>query len=105
MEVYDEKRWGERHDTGSTNTMTDLPGQVHAVRTREDFAALAEALSRDRDGHGDEWENGDLQRYLGAIAAWTRDMDGYFANNGNAVPEEPSWNLLGQILYAARVYE
>jgi hypothetical protein len=105
MEANDEERWGHRDDTGSSTAMSPLQGQVQAVRTREDFAALAEALSRDRERNGDEWENVDLQRYLEAIAAWTRDMDGYFANIGDAIPEVPSWNLLGQILYTARVYE
>jgi hypothetical protein len=32
-------------------------------------------------------------------------MDGYFVRQGRAVPEAPSWQLVAQMLLAARVYE
>jgi hypothetical protein len=32
-------------------------------------------------------------------------MEGYFKNRGEAVPEQPTWKTLAQILCAAKVYE
>jgi hypothetical protein len=39
------------------------------------------------------------------MAAWVDDIDGYFRNRGEAVPVQPTWKTLGQILLAAKVYE
>jgi hypothetical protein len=51
------------------------------------------------------WENPTLERYLGALAAWTEDMDGYFANQGLIEPAQPSWSLVARMLLAASLYE
>jgi hypothetical protein len=32
-------------------------------------------------------------------------MEGYYNNRGEAMPETPDWQTLGQMLLAARVYE
>ncbi len=85
----------------------DLVGQLDNVQTREDIAAFVRTLRENllEGGHADEWENPTLERYLAALATWVDDMDGYFQNRGETVPDQPSWNLIGQILYAARSYE
>ncbi|WP_442857041.1 DUF7660 family protein [Arthrobacter sp. YN] len=51
------------------------------------------------------WENADLESFLEAMSAWTRDMDGYFMNRGEPVPDVPSWQLFAQMLLAAKIYE
>jgi hypothetical protein len=51
------------------------------------------------------WENDTLERFLRAWVAWLGDIDGFFINRGEAVPDEPSWQLIAQMLLAARVYE
>jgi hypothetical protein len=48
--------------------------------------------------------NLDVPRYLEAVSAWTNDMPGWFAKEGQPVPE-PSWSLFATILEAALVYE
>jgi hypothetical protein len=53
----------------------------------------------------EDWENPDLARYLGALAAWIDDMDGYFKNQNLSTPEQVDWKLFGEILMAARRYE
>jgi hypothetical protein len=45
-----------------------------------------------------------VPRYLEALSAWTNDLPGWFANEGQPVPE-PSWALFATILKAALVYE
>jgi len=69
---------------------------------------LADLIDQLRDNlHEDpeSWENPDLDRFLESLGAWTRNMDGWFNNRGEPVPEAPSWELLGHMLLAARVYE
>jgi hypothetical protein len=85
--------------------MTSLNEQVHAIRSRKDFIYFARALLRNLEESPDEWENVDLRSYLDALAAWVEDMDGYYQNRGESVPEQPNWMILGHILLAAKVYE
>jgi hypothetical protein len=46
-----------------------------------------------------------LAGYLEALGAWVEDMNGYYQAKGGAIPLQPSWKMLGQILLAAKVYE
>ena len=82
-----------------------LPGQAAEVRSREQFVEFVRALRRDLVEHPESWENADLPRFLDAMAAWLTDMDGYFSNVGQQVPQQPDWHLLGTMLMAARTYE
>jgi hypothetical protein len=52
-----------------------------------------------------DWENRDVSAYLDAAAAWIEDMDGFFVNRNEPVPESPSWRLIAQVLTAAKMYE
>ena len=79
--------------------------RAHQLRTREDFVAFVESLARSYREHPDEWENGDVPAYLGAIARWTAAMHGAMPYDVRGVPEQPTWSILGQILLAARSYE
>jgi hypothetical protein len=85
--------------------MTSLNEQVYAIRSREDLISFVRALHRNLEESPDEWENIDLGSYLDALAAWIEDMDGYYQNRGEPVPEQPNWMVLGHILLAAKVYE
>jgi hypothetical protein len=42
---------------------------------------------------------------LEALAAWVEDMDGYYLNQGKAVPEKPDWKHVADMLMAAKLYE
>ncbi len=82
-----------------------LHEKADLVRTRDDFArfltdALADLQSRPQD-----WENGTLERFLEAWAAWVVDMPGWYKNRGGRIPDQPDWNLLAAMVMAARVYE
>lgn len=72
--------------------------------SREDFVRVVRGLSEAAQ-NGDAAEmNLAVPRYLGALSAWTNDLPGWFANQGQPVPE-PSWALFATILKAALVYE
>lgn len=81
--------------------MTNL--DPDAVHTRADLIAFVQALAR--SCAESEIENPTTPAYLGAVAAWTEDMDGFFENTGRPVPTTPSWSLIAHILLAATHYE
>ena len=85
--------------------MGELELWAELVRTREDLAAFLENLADSLAENSEVWENDMLEAFLRAWSAWIGDMDGYFANQGRPVPEAPSWQLVAQMLLAARVYE
>ena len=94
-----------RENTLGTHDGADLNALAERIATREDFAAFAGALRDHLQGQPSEWENPDLASFLDAIAAWVKDMDGYYLSRGEPVPATPSWKTFGRILLAARVYE
>ena len=83
----------------------NLHEQAINVQSRDDFVKFVQALLRDLRSGDTPWENATLDRFIEALAAWSNDMDGYYANRGEAAPAQPSWRLLAEILLAATMYE
>jgi hypothetical protein len=52
-----------------------------------------------------EWENATLERFLEALIRYLGDLDGYFFNRGEPVPDQPDWHLIALLLIAASGYE
>ena len=75
-----------------------LPELVRRVDSRESFLAFVAALHADLRSDAASWENPSLDRYLEALHSWTEDM-------GERLPQSPSWRILADILYAAKIYE
>ena len=78
---------------------------VASVKTRQDLGRFIRALAKELDNPDEAWENQDLYSFLEAMAAWVDDMDGYYLNKGEAIPRDPSWGTIAQILLAATAYE
>lgn len=76
-----------------------------SIQTRHDLARFVHALRESLLSDPETWENQTLDRYLEALAAWIADMEGYFKNQGVPEPEQPDWRLVGQMLFAASIYE
>jgi hypothetical protein len=74
------------------------------TRSREDFVRAVRSLSQAARNGDPATTNLDVPHHLEAVSAWTNDMPGWFANQGQAVPE-PSWSLFATILEASLVYE
>lgn len=106
MESHDEERReiGAGHGSG-VEVLDDVSDRVGTIETRHDVAAFVLALRQDLLDGDDDWENPTLERYLEAVAARVNDLDGYFDNRGEPVPQTPSWRLLGEMLLAAKMYE
>jgi hypothetical protein len=83
----------------------DLLEARDTIRTREDLARFVRLLRDDLLQNGDAWENPTLDRYLEALGAWVADLEGYFNNQNMVEPRQPSWDLVGKMLFAATVYE
>ncbi len=83
-------------------TASDLIKDIDSKERLADFVA---ALAKDFRENAIEWENVSLDRFLSAMEAWIRDMDGYYRNTDQPVPEAPTWRTFSDILLAARVYE
>jgi hypothetical protein len=113
----------KRYDLHKTASVTDFPMVVHMnkeialpgglsledkvkeINTRQDFVSFVQSLREDFLRNGDNWENQQLPNYLAAMAGWVEDMDGYYQNLGQVMPEQPNWSMLAQILLASRIYE
>ena len=77
---------------------------VDAICSRDDLADFIERLGSELRSGG-SWENSDLESFLEAMAAWTRDMEGYHSNRSALPPVTPEWKTLGEILLGATQYE
>lgn len=78
---------------------------IKDIDSKERLADFVAALAKDLRENAIEWENVSLDRFLDAMEAWIRDMDGYYKNTDQPVPETPTWRTFADILLAARVYE
>ena len=68
------------------------------MKTRQDVVASIHKLLANLEENPDSWENPTLERYLEAMAAW---LEAY----GNKHNPPPSWELMAQMLEAAKIYE
>ena len=78
---------------------------IESIKTRADFVSFVHELSKDYRANPKEWSNNDLGLYLDALAAWVEDIDGYYLNQGQTVPERPDWKILADMMMAAKFYE
>jgi hypothetical protein len=91
--------------TTSSPSQLNLDEAVQRLQSRGDFVAFLRELSADLQGNPEQWANRDLPAFLEALSAWVEDMEGYYQQRGEPMPEQPRWQTLGQMLLAARVYE
>jgi hypothetical protein len=82
-----------------------LAEHASAVKTREDLARFIKELKVDLLNHSNDWENADLASFLDAMAAWIKDMDGYYKNTGQKQQDITQWRFITDMLMASRVYE
>ncbi|MGP3960718.1 DUF7660 family protein [Nonomuraea sp. 3N208] len=84
----------------------DLVAEADRIVTREDLANFVAAMAAvAASPEAEEWENGNLSRFLDGLSGWLYAMRGYFRNQGLDEPEQPSWKLIGEMLAAATLYE
>lgn len=85
--------------------MMSLEDAADQPLTKDQFAGFLDRLADSLVEDPEIWENASLDQFLRAWSTWVHDMDGYFTNRGEAVPEQPTWQVLAKMLLAARIYE
>lgn len=76
------------------------------VSSRQDVQRVVGEMIADLESGGAaEWENGTLDRFLDAYGRVLDGLDGWFANRGEPMLEQPDWTLVARLLVAATVYE
>jgi len=73
------------------------------IKSKEDFLQFMEefvALSYKGD-----FENKTLPEYLEAMSRWIEDMEGYYQNTNQAIPQNINWKVFSDILIASSMYE
>lgn len=85
--------------------MMELHEQISAIQSKNDLIEFIRALDADLRANSAHWENATLERFLGALASWLEDSDGYYRNQGRPVPTSPSWRDVAEMLMAAKMYE
>lgn len=83
----------------------NLVEEIGKLRDKQDFIVFLQILIKNLKENPDEWENRTLESFLGAIADWVEDMEGYYLNNNLPIPDRIDWKFFANILAAARVYE
>jgi len=78
--------------------------RVDRIGSKADLAEFVRNLREDLREHPEKWENASLEDFLESMAAWIEDMDGYYLNRGESVPERPTWKTVADILMGAKVY-
>ncbi|MBP1996682.1 DUF7660 family protein [Paenibacillus eucommiae] len=82
-----------------------LHDMVEQVKSKEDLIKFISALRNNLDTQIGDWENSTLERYFEAMEAWMNDMDSYYVNTNQLVPDQPTWKVFADILYASKIYE
>lgn len=76
------------------------------MNSRSDLVRFIHALQDELEQHPERWENLDLHTYLGALARFLGDADGYYRNAQIDVDSDvPSWRLFADCLDAAATYD
>ena len=76
-----------------------------SIKNKNDFVNFISALVKDLKENSEQWENKDLCSYLNGMVSWIEDMDGYYENTNQPLPNNVTWKVFSDILMAARTYE
>ena len=75
------------------------------VTTREEFLSLLRLLLDDYDANRGDWENLSIRDYLEGMRGVCMGLEGFYSNQGVDVDcNQPSWQILADLLLAARVH-
>mgnify|MGYP005851123009 CR=1 FL=1 len=88
------------------NNIMDIDTKAENIKSKEEFEVFLNDLKRDFESNKEDWENNTLSEFLEALAAYGKDIDGYYQNMN--IPfnrENPTWKVFAEILLGAKVYE
>lgn len=85
--------------------MNDLEDLADGVHDRSTLVAFIGQMADNFLDDQDEWENVTVHSFLEALSAWLGSADQLYRNLNKSFPEQPSWNMIAEMLMAARIYE
>ena len=85
--------------------MADFTTIIKNINDKKDFLEFMQLLINDLKTNSHEWENESLESFLEAIMHWTEDMEGYYQNTNQPIPNNINWKVFADILIAAKMYE
>ncbi|VTR51490.1 DUF7660 family protein [Sphingobacterium thalpophilum] len=76
------------------------------VTDRMSFIKFLDLLHQDLLEQPETWENKTLSDFLEALAAYTKDIQGYYDNtDANVDAEKAAWSTFADIFKGAKIYE
>lgn len=76
------------------------------VTDKQSFARFLELLHEDYISNVHEWENDNFDRFLEAMIAYSKDIQGYYDNCKEGIEADtPTWQVFADILRGAKIYE
>ncbi len=75
------------------------------VTGRRELAVFLNELLLWLESSPESVPNSTLAEFLSGASGWVEDLDGYFLNRGEPVPDQPTWALVAAIFAAAAIYE
>jgi hypothetical protein len=85
--------------------MADFTEIIKNINDKKDFLKFVELLIIDLKTNPEDRKNRSLESYLEAIQSWTEDMEGYYENTNQPIPNNINWKVFADILIAAKMYE
>ena len=50
-------------------------------------------------------KNVSIKEYLGSVSSWVEDMEGYYMNTNQEIPENINWDFIATLFYVGSIYE
>lgn len=83
----------------------NLGDTVKSISSKEDLIKFIGELRMDFNNNSSTWENSSLESYLAAMQSWLEDIEGWAENSNLDISRITSWELIGHILFASKMYE
>ncbi|RPF43404.1 hypothetical protein EDD70_2368 [Hydrogenoanaerobacterium saccharovorans] len=75
------------------------------VKSKEDLLEFINVLIKDLNEKPEEWEDKPVMLYLESMQSWIEDMEGYYTNTKQDMPQDINWNFIATLLYVGKIYE
>lgn len=79
--------------------------ELSKVKSKTNFTEFINLLINDYKNNKQEWENQTIEEYLDGIKSWIEDMEFYYKNTNQEMPDNINWQFLANILYCGKIYE
>ncbi|MBR6599461.1 MAG: hypothetical protein IKK88_04095 [Oscillospiraceae bacterium] len=68
------------------------------IKSKEDFLKFMKMYMQ-------SIKQDDVRDYLESLSSWINDMEGYYANTDQKIPQNINWDFIATVLYVGSIYE